>query len=132
MVRYLDPSNWLALEVRSSDDKIRLLRRQDDGAMSTVYTSVSGSGMSDGNWCQGEIVIGGSGVVAGKLGIAAVCVFGESGVSARRRPAYITWITLRELFGEFEPSAWTDLPDSETEFDAVMSVIWNSSPTKGK
>ncbi|MCC6357129.1 MAG: hypothetical protein IT450_00175 [Phycisphaerales bacterium] len=58
MVRYLDPSNWLALEVRSSDDKIRLLRRQDDGAMSTVYTSVSGSGMSDGNWYNCKLVIG--------------------------------------------------------------------------
>ncbi|GMU80699.1 MAG: hypothetical protein AMXMBFR47_05700 [Planctomycetota bacterium] len=58
MVRYLDPSNWLALEVRSSDDKIRLLRRQDDGTISTVYTSVSGSGMSDGNWYNCKLVIG--------------------------------------------------------------------------
>lgn len=56
MVRYVDPSNWLALEVRSSDGKPRLLRRQNDGTTSTVYTSVVGTGMCDRNcselgWC---------------------------------------------------------------------------------
>ncbi|MCC6358257.1 MAG: hypothetical protein IT450_05905 [Phycisphaerales bacterium] len=42
MVRYLDPGNWLALEVRSSDGKPRLLRRQDDGTISTVRAVLEG------------------------------------------------------------------------------------------
>ena len=54
---YLDPSNWWAVEIRSTDGKARLIQRTDDGPATVVATDTTALSLTNNTWYTAKVVV---------------------------------------------------------------------------
>jgi len=57
LVRWVSPGDWLAVQINSSDQRARLMRRKDDDSVSTLKTSGTALSLSAATWYTGKVVV---------------------------------------------------------------------------
>ena len=57
LVRWVSPGDWLAIQINSSDQLARLMRRKDDDSVSTLKTSGTALSLSAATWYTGKVVV---------------------------------------------------------------------------
>ncbi|MFO0838006.1 MAG: hypothetical protein U1D55_05720 [Phycisphaerae bacterium] len=57
LVRWLNPGDWVAVCVKSSDGKARLDRRKDDGVVTNLATGANALSLTSGTWYSAKVVV---------------------------------------------------------------------------
>ncbi|MFO0839721.1 MAG: RHS repeat-associated core domain-containing protein [Phycisphaerae bacterium] len=57
LVRWLNPGDWVAVYVKSSDGKARLDRRKDDGVVTNLATAANALSLTSGTWYGAKVVV---------------------------------------------------------------------------
>ncbi|MFO0838005.1 MAG: hypothetical protein U1D55_05715 [Phycisphaerae bacterium] len=57
LVRWLNPGDWVAVYVKSSDGKARLDRRKDDGVVTNLATGANALSLTSGTWYAAKVVV---------------------------------------------------------------------------